>query len=373
MNPVSGETADQLSPNPHLEVRLSSRTSRLFWLLLPALILALAAVIILAVGIGAVPIPAAKVTRILVSHLLPGAIPVDWSPTDDQIVWMFRLPRVLLAVIVGAALAVSGTTLQAMVRNPLADPFLFGISSGASLAAVLVITFGSAALGGLSLSTAAFVGAFLTTLAVFFIAQRSGKVVPIRLILAGVALSYVLSAATSFLIMQAAARGGGNGAAAALNWLSGSLGGAKWEYLGMPTLVLILTTGLLLLQARTLNTLLLGEESAIGLGVNIERFRLQLFFITSLLVGTVVAISGSIGFVGLLVPHIVRMFIGSDHRRVLPLAAMTGSVFMVLVDLFSRTVLAPQELPVGIVTAVFGGPFFIWLLTHNNQPGASHG
>ena len=216
--------------------------------------------IILAVGIGAVPLPAERVTRILFSHILPVAVSVDWSPTDDQIVWMFRLPRVLLAVIVGAALSASGTTLQAMVRNPLADPFLFGISSGASLATVLVITLGSAVVGGLSLSLAAFLGAFLTTLVVFLLAQRNFRMALTRLILAGVALSSALSAITSFLVLLASARGGGNGAVVVLSWLAGRLGGAKWEYFGLPSLVLVITTGVLVLQSRALNTLLLGED-----------------------------------------------------------------------------------------------------------------
>jgi iron complex transport system permease protein len=366
-----GETSPLISSGPPPVARLSSHATGVFWLLLPGLGVLLVASVILAVAIGAVHLPAERVLRILVSHVFPNAFQVDWTPTDDQIVWMFRLPRVLLAIIVGSALAVSGTTLQAMVRNPLADPFLFGISSGASLAAVAVITLGSAAVGGLSLSFAAFLGAFATTLVVFLLAQRNGRVIPMRLVLGGVALGYVLSAATSFLVLRSATPGGG--AAAVLSWLAGSLGGAKWEHLGLPSLILVLATGALILQSRALNTLLLGEESAIGLGINVQQFRLQLFFISSLLVGTVVAISGSIGFVGLLVPHIVRMFVGSDHRRVLPLAALMGGVYMVLVDLVGRTVLAPQELPVGIVTAALGGPFFIWLMIRNRQPGADRG
>lgn len=360
------------SVNQTPAARIQSRAAGTFWILLPLLLVLLVASVVLGVGTGAVPLPAERVTRILVSHILPKAVTVDWSPTDDQIVWIFRLPRVLLAIIVGAALAVSGTTLQAMVRNPLADPFLFGISSGASLAAVMVLTLGSAAVGGLTLSTAAFIGALFTTLAVFVMARRNGRVIPLRLILAGVALSFVLSSATSFLELRAAGEGG-TGALAVLNWLAGSLGGARWEHLGLPTIVLVITTAALMLQSRALNTLLLGEESAIGLGVNVEHFRLQLFVITSLLVGTVVAVSGSIGFVGLLIPHIARMFVGPDHRRVLPLTALGGGAFMVLVDLVGRTVLAPTELPVGIVTSAVGGPFFIWLMMRGQKPGADHG
>ena len=375
MNAESGDLTSKSSPDeiPAARMLHSSRAAGLFWLMLFALIVFLLLSVILAVGIGAVPLPAERVMRILISHILPDAVTVDWTPTDDQIVWMFRMPRVLLAVIVGAALAVSGTALQAMVRNPLADPFLFGISSGASLAAVMVITLGSAVVGGLSLSVAAFLGALATTLAVFLLAHQHGRMVPMRMVLAGVALSSVLSAITSFLVLLASGRGGGNGATAVLSWLAGSLGGAKWEYLGLPSLVLVITTVALVLQSRALNTLLLGEESAVGLGINVQQFRMQLFVISSLLVGTVVAISGSIGFVGLLIPHIVRMFVGSDHRRVLPLVALFGGVYMVLVDVVGRTVLAPQELPVGIVTSVLGGPFFIWLLARDKKPGAEHG
>lgn len=340
-----------------------------FWLLLVALFVALLAAIVLAVAIGAVGIPFATIVQVILSHLLPGSVEVTWSPTQDQIVWQFRLPRALLAVIVGAALAISGTVLQAMVRNPLADPYIFGISSGASVGAVAVLTLGAAAVGGLSLAVAAFLGSLGTMVLVYLLAQQGGRAAPTRLVLAGVALSYVLSALTSYLVLRTATPGGG--AAAVLYWLAGSLGGAKWAYLGLPSLVLVLSVGMLLLQARPLNALLAGEETAVGLGVNVERFRLQLFLLTSLLVGVVVAISGAIGFVGLMIPHITRMLVGSDHRRVLPIATLLGAVYLVLVDLLGRTLIAPQELPVGIVTAALGGPFFLWLLRQRGHGGAA--
>jgi len=298
--------------------------------------------------------------QVIGSHLLPGWIAPVADPTQDQIIWVFRLPRVLLAVVVGAALAVSGTALQAMTRNPLSDPYIFGVSAGASVGAVLVITLGSAVMGGVSLSLAAFLGALLSMILVYTLAQQQGRATPMRLVLAGVALSYVLSAVTSYLVLRSATPGGG--AAAVLTWLAGSLGGAKWEQLGLPSTVVVLTTLLLLAQARPLNALLAGDETATGLGVNVERFRQQLFLVTSLLVGVVVAVSGAIGFVGLMIPHLVRMVVGSDHRRVLPTVALGGGVYLVLVDLVGRTIMAPQELPVGIVTAALGGPFFLWLL-----------
>lgn len=338
-----------------------------FWLLVPVLVVALVAAIVLAVAVGAVPLPFEKVVRIIINHLLPNLSTVDWTPTEDQIVWQFRLPRVILAVIVGAALSVSGTALQAMVRNPLADPYIFGISSGASVAAVAVITLGSALVGGLSLSLAAFLGALGAMVLVYVLAQQGGRAAPTRLVLAGVAVGYVLSAVTSYLVLRSATPGGG--AAAVLTWLAGSLGGAKWEYLGTPSLAVTVSTIILMLQARPLNALLAGEETAIGLGVNVERFRQQLFVVTSLMVGTVVALSGAIGFVGLMIPHIVRLLVGSDHRRVLPITALLGGVYLVLADLAGRIIIAPQELPVGIVTAALGGPFFIWLMRQRRAGG----
>jgi iron complex transport system permease protein len=340
-----------------------------YWLLFGGLLIALVGAIILAVAVGAVGIPFGTVIGVIAHHLIPGSVPVTWNPTDDQIVWTFRLPRALLAVIVGAALSISGTVLQAMVRNPLADPYIFGVSSGASVGAVAVLTLGAAVVGGISLAAAAFIGALATMALVYLLAQQGGRAAPTRLVLAGVAVGYVLSAVTSFLVLRVS--GPGQGVAAVLYWLSGSLGGAKWDYLGVPSLALLVATIALLLQARPLNALLAGEEGAIGLGVNVERFRIQLFIITSLLVGVVVAISGAIGFVGLMIPHITRMLVGSDHRRVLPIATLLGGVYLVLVDLVGRTIIAPQELPVGIVTAALGGPFFLWLLRRRQSIGGA--
>ncbi|MEM8611736.1 MAG: iron ABC transporter permease [Cyanobacteria bacterium P01_H01_bin.105] len=317
--------------------------------------------IIVAVSVGAVPVPFTQVVQIILAHLLPGTITPTWTPAADQIVWVFRLPRVLLAIIVGAALSVSGTTLQAIARNPLADPFVFGVSYGATVGAVLVLTLGARPFGEISLTVAAFFGALAAMILVYLVAQQRGRITPLRLILAGVALSYTLSAITSYLVLRASQRAN-NQVGLVLSWLAGSLGRARWEHLGLPAIIVILLTIYLIFQARPLNVLLMGDEQATGLGLNIEWFRIQMFVVTSLMVGAVVAVSGAIGFVGLMVPHIVRIGVGSDHRRVLPLAALGGGLFMVVVDLIGRTIIAPEELPVGIVTAAFGGPFFLWLL-----------
>lgn len=348
---------------------IATRPAPLFWSLILALLIALVIAIVLSTAVGAVAVPFERVLRVIVWNLAPGAVEPTWTPTEAQIVWEFRLPRVLLAGIVGSALAVSGTALQTVARNALADPFVFGVSYGATVGAVLVLTLGAAAMGGVSLSVAAFAGALIATALVYGLAQQDGRTSPMRLVLAGTALSYVLSAVTSYLVLRSATPGGG--AAAALSWLAGSLGGAKWAYLGLPALAVLMCTAWLLLRARALNALLAGEESATSLGVNVQAFRLELFVITSLLVGMVVAISGAIGFVGLMIPHLARMAVGSDHRRVLPVVALGGGVFLVLCDLASRVVMAPLELPVGLVTAIIGGPFFLWLLRQRMRGGAA--
>ncbi|WP_326631811.1 iron ABC transporter permease [Nonomuraea fuscirosea] len=336
-----------------------AQVSGRLWLVLAVLVLAAIASTLFAVSIGAVQVGPAQVWGIVADRLAPGSITPTWTAAQAQIVWEFRLPRALLALLVGAGLAVVGAVLQALVRNPLADPFLLGVSSGASLGAVLVFILGSSVLGGLSLSVAAFLGALLALVLVYVLAQRSGRITPARLVLAGVALAYLFQAVYSYVLQQAQS---GRAAQQVLFWLMGSLGGARWEMLPIPTAVLLAGLAYLLVQHRPLNALSSGEESAISLGINVTALRVRLFVLTSLLVGVLVATSGAIAFVGLIVPHTARMLIGADHRRVLPVSALLGAVFLQLVDVAARTVAAPQELALSIVTAVFGVPFFLWLL-----------
>ena len=194
-------------------------------------------------------------------------------------------------------------------------------------------------------------------LLVYLLAQQGGRLAPMRLLLAGVALGYTLQAVTSYLVLRSTRPGGG--VEGILAWLAGSLATATWDDLGVPSLVLLIVVVLLMLQARSLNALLAGEETAIGLGINVARFRLQLFVLTSLLIGVVVSVSGAIGFIGLMIPHIGRFFVGADHRRLLPLVALGGGTYLILV--------APGELPVGIVTEALGGPFFLWLLLQRRK------
>ncbi|MER5364091.1 iron ABC transporter permease [Streptomyces sp. NPDC002722] len=314
---------------------------------------------VLAVGIGTVNVPVGDVWTVLVHHVT-GRGPVD-DVALDQIVWQFRTPRVVLAAVVGAGLAVSGAVLQTLVSNPLADPTVLGFSHGASLGAVLVMTLGGAGLGGLGVSGAAFAGALLAGMLVFALGQRRGRLAPTRLVLAGVAVGYVLLSATSFVQLRATP----NELRGVMFWMLGSVSGARWSQLPTVTAVVALGATLLALFGRRLNALLAGDESATSLGVDVHRTRAVLLVVSALLTGTVIAVAGGIGFVGLMIPHLVRLALGADHRRLLPLSALLGAVYLVLVDLLSRTVNRPNELPLGILTALLGAPFFLWLLRRN--------
>ena len=290
--------------------------------------------------------------------------PGDWTSAQFQIVWRVRMPRVLLAALVGAGLALVGVAMQAMVRNPLADPYLLGVSSGASVGAVSVIAFGALAFAGeLALPLGAFGGALAACTAVYFLAYANGRLQASRLILGGVAIAYCLGGITSLIVLTADQRELAN---SVLTWTLGSLAGTRWDELGLPAALLVIGAALLLTQARSLNALLSGEESAATLGVDTTRTRRWLFVLVSLVTGVLVALTGPIGFVGLIVPHVTRMLVGAEHRSVLPVAALTGAIFLVWVDVFSRITFAPAEVPVGVITSLLGGPFFVWMLCRKN-------
>jgi len=310
--------------------------------------------------LGSVHVPAPVAVSVLINWLLGGeVIPATWRAVYDTIIIETRIPRVILAGVVGATLGASGMTIQAIVRNPLAGPSILGVSNGAATGAVIVMRWGLIGLGAFTLYTSAFAGALVTLVIVFWVARAGGRMTPTRLVLAGIAMSSVLSALTSLLVLtspdpQLAAR--------VLFWTLGGFGSAQWKLLPLPTIALVIGLGLMLVQARRLNLLMAGDESATALGLDVNRFRQAMFVLTAALIGVVVAVSGVIGFVGLIVPHIVRFLVGADHRRALPAVVLMGASFTIGADLFARTVIAPIELPVGIITALVGGPFFIWLL-----------
>ncbi|ASW52920.1 ABC transporter permease [Plantactinospora sp. KBS50] len=335
---------------------------RAFALLIALLAGAVVLAAAVAIAVGTVPVPLGDVAAVTWAHLTPGDS--ERSLLYDQIVWDFRAPRVLLAGVAGAGLSIAGVCLQALVRNPLADPYLLGISSGASVGAVLALTLAPAVIAGLGLVGAAFVGALASVALVVVLAQRAGRVAPGRLILAGVAVGYLGSAVTSYIQLQAnpsELRG-------IMFWLLGSVATASWGDLPAPAVALVCCLVWLLVDGRRLNALTMGETSAAGLGIDVNRLRLGLLAAASLLTATIVSVAGGIGFVGLMVPHAVRLLVGPDHRRVVPVSLLVGAVFLILVDLLSRTLDRPNEMPIGIFTAALGAPFFLWLL--RSQSGA---
>ena len=249
--------------------------------------------------------------------------------------------------------------MQALVRNSLADPFLLGVSSGASVGATAVLLFGAfASLGLWALSVGSVIGAMAAMAAVFLVSRTGPQLAPTQLILCGVVLSALFESVTSFLLF----RGNPQATQSVLFWLLGSFGNANWTQLPIPAAALVVAMGYLLAQARSLNALAMGAEPAASLGVDVARLRRNLFIVTSLMVGVAVAVSGVIGFVGLVVPHIVRLMVGSDHRRVLPVGVLFGASFMVVGDLLARTIVSPQEMPIGVITAFIGAPTLLVLI-----------
>ena len=327
-------------------------------------VLAAAAVLsaALAAGLGPVSVSPDDTLRILASRL-PFAgdlIEHSWRAVDERIVVSLRLPRVLLGMTVGASLAVTGVTMQALVRNQLADPFILGVSSGAAAAATLGMLFGVFSfLGAYSLSISAFLGSAATITAVYALSRVNGRINIPQLLLSGVAVAMIMDGVTRIITLSAPNALGLHNASF---WMAGSLAGARWSYLTLPFAVLVLCMAALMLNHRALNLLLLGEESAATLGVDVRRTHKLLVLLASLMAGTTIAVSGTIGFVGLMVPHFTRLLVGSDHKKVLPVAALLGGVLVVWTDVAARMVIAPEELPVGILTAVAGGPVFIWML-----------
>ncbi|MGI5439949.1 FecCD family ABC transporter permease [Streptomyces shenzhenensis] len=321
-------------------------------------------------AIGSVHVPPGQVWGIVTHALGADWSEPYWSGARETIVLDVRAPRVLLGAVTGAGLAVVGTAMQALVRNPLAEPYLLGVSSGASLGAVVVIVFGVTLLGPVSLSAAAFAGALGALLLVYATARTGGRITSVRLVLSGVAIAAVLTAVLDLLLLTTDR---GNEARAVLAWTLGGLGGVTWGTLWLPSAALVIGIGVLLVQARNLNLLLAGEEAATTMGLDVARFRARMFVLLSLVTGVLVAAAGPIGFVGLMLPHIVRLFVGGDHRRVLPTAALGGAVFLVWADIAARTVAAPSEIPVGVLTALCGGPFFLWLLRRDARRGTDRG
>ena len=314
----------------------------------------LVGVLVLATGVGAV-----RIAPLEVMTAVWRGVTGELVGSNDVIIWQIRLPRVLLAGLVGASLSLSGVAFQGIFRNPLADPYLLGVASGAGFGATLVLAFATSLpfLAQLGVPLVAFVFALLSVSLVILFAQQNGRVPLVSLILAGVVVGSSLTAATSFMMLLAREQATG-----VLAWLLGSFALSSWSKI-VSILPFILITGTAtMLSARALNLLQLGEAQAAQLGLSVETFKYGLIVVATLSTAAAVSVSGIIGFVGLMVPHAVRLALGPDHRTLIPLAAVWGALFMVSADLFARTVIAPSELPVGVVTALVGGPFFLYLM-----------
>ena len=322
----------------------------------PALAALLVLTAVFAVSAGSVSIPAGDTLAIITAKLM-GSVPAA-DPAVTDIIWSLRVPRVLLAMTAGAGLALAGVVMQASVQNPLAEPFILGIASGASVGATLAILIGSAAIP-FGVPGCAFVGAILATLAVLILAGMHRRVSTVKLVLAGAAISALCIAVTNFIVYMAA---DAEGMQSAAFWTMGSLADAKWRSLFLPALVVSTLAVYFLSQLRTLDVLLLGEELATTLGIDASAKRRRYMALLALLTGVLVATCGIIGFVGLVVPHLVRAFTGASHRRLLPAALLIGAIFLIVADLIARTLLPSGDLPIGIITALIGAPLFMKLL-----------
>jgi len=324
---------------------------------LAALAILLIAVGVFSVAVGSEHVGFANVIRVIAAEITGRAAEV--SPEQSIIIADIRLPRVLLAIVVGAALAVAGSAYQALLRNPLADPGILGISSGAALGAISATIFAESL--PISRPVAAFAGAVITIAVVYALGQgRSGSGTE-RLILAGVIINALLSSIVIFLVTSASGARQRN----VLSWLIGDLSGESRLLLPVAVFVLI-GIGAVYLNARSLNLMMIGEQDALTLGVETRRVKIAVYLAASLLTGAAVAVSGAIGFVGLIIPHAVRLVGGSDNRLVVPASALVGGVFLMLADTIARTAVAPRELNIGVITSLVGAPVFVYLLRRTN-------
>jgi len=328
-------------------------------------ILALTAILfsttLFALNIGFAPIPLSHIAQIIVGKipLISRFVDIYFPQVEEVIIIEVRLPRILAAVLVGAALATAGSVFQGIFRNPMADPYVIGVSSGAALggALAIVLKLDIALFGFSAVPTLAFASALITVFLVYNIAKVGSKIPVTTLLLSGIAVSIFLSAIVSTLKLLA-----GQELHALVFWLMGGFSHVKWEEIASVWLLIVFGVSAVYLFARDLNLMSLGEEEAQHLGVDVEKSKKILLALGCLMTASAVSIGGLIGFVGLIVPHLTRILVGPDHRVLIPTALLTGSIFLVLCDTSARIIFLPAELPVGIITALSGGPFFIYLL-----------
>lgn len=320
--------------------------------------------IICAVAIGSVKIPTIDVYKVIIYKLfsVKGLESAIQGPFVD-IIWQIRLPRVLLGTVAGMGLALGGVVMQATVQNPLADPYILGISSGATLGATFFILVGANILTGtlqnVGVAFWAFIGALMASVMVFKLSSIGGRITPVKLVLSGMVVNLICSAFSSLMVYLT---NDNNAVRSISEWTMGSLTGGKWSNLWLPTLIVLVLAAFFLCQCRIMNTMLLGDEAAITLGIDLNIYRKLYMVIVSILTGVLVANCGIIGFIGLVIPHITRSLVGSNHKSNLPVAMLIGSIFLIWADVIARVILKNMEMPIGIITSAIGAPFFIYII-----------
>jgi len=369
---VSDAAATIQSEREARVLRLVAPMYRRYAILFTVLVITVGIVFLLAVGVGPRYIPPGEVLEALWRSALGLFSKTETGAVDAFIVTQIRLPRAVLAVLVGGVLAVSGAALQGLFRNPLADAGLVGISSGAGLAATVMIVLGGAIfgrdfqeMGKFALPMACFAGALATTTLVYSLAQRGGRTVVAIMLLAGVAIAALCGAIIGVMIFIA----NDQQLRTIQFWNLGSLSGASWDTLKIAAPALLFVLFIIPRWSHRLNAMLLGEAEAQYMGVNVERMKSQMILLVALGIGTSVALTGGIGFVGLVVPHLVRLALGPDHRRLMPCSILLGAILLLAADVLARTMHPPAEIPIGILTALIGAPFFLWLLLKKGPGG----
>lgn len=351
-----------------LQYNIVAQKQRTFLFLLIGLTAIALLSILLAVCLGTVKISPEESYRIILYKLFNvnlGDMISQLHPSHIDIIWDIRLPRVLMSAIIGAGLAMCGTVMQAAVQNPLAEPSILGISAGAALGATfsILLSGSSVIFFGLGTPFWAFIGALGASFFVLFLSGIGGRMSTVKMVLSGAIASALFIALSNFIVYIS---NNAEGIRSVTFWTMGSLAAAKWENLALPGIGIALACLFFLFQSRILNTLLLGEEAAITLGIDLTKIRRLYLIITALITGLIVASCGSFAFVGLVIPHIVRGLVGSDHRRLLPAAILTGAIFLIWTDVLTRVILKSGELPIGIITALVGAPFFMYILVKNS-------
>lgn len=327
------------------------------------LILLVITSIILGISFGAVDIPPYDVYRVFLYKVFGikiGNLDEILNSTVFDIIWGVRMPRVLLGAFAGMALAMVGVIMQATIQNPLGDPYILGLSSGASLGATFSILIGfSGVLSSFGAPLGAFLGALMASIFVYFLARIGGRITPFKMILAGMVISSICSSLTSLIIFLSKDN---EGIRTVNFWMMGSLAGAEWSNIVLPIAISVIPLIYFFTQYRNLNLMVLGDETSITLGLNIEKHRKIYMILSSLITGVIVSVCGTIGFVGIMIPHIVRLIFGTDHKTLLPFSALVGAIFLIWADVIARCAITNMELPIGIITSVIGAPFLLWLM-----------